>query len=283
MRNVVIGGAQFSHEYGVLVNNAFPGKENRIETLEACLDSGFKIIDLSLNYKGAIENLSESGLSQKFSYNTKFNYKGVNLQEILEQLKKSLQTLGVANYESILIHDWHVLTSSERKQSVNFLNHLEKLGLTESIGISVYDEKELSPSLANLDIIQAPLNFFNITFLDSKIVSELVSAGVKMQARSIFLQGLLLDNHEIIENPFFKELEAFNEYVKGKSTTHFEAAIGVYDNQNVFTSLVVGFLSSRHVKQLYDLESRKSDVLDFLTLKGIKPGFADPRKWSKAN
>jgi hypothetical protein len=119
--------------------------------------------------------------------------------------------------------------------------------------------------------------------LDSKIVSELVSAGVKMQARSIFLQGLLLDNHEIIENPFFKELEEFNEYVKGKSTTHFEAAIGVYDNQNVFTSLVVGFLSSRHVKQLYDLESRKSDVLDFLTLKGIKPGFADPRKWSKAN
>jgi aryl-alcohol dehydrogenase-like predicted oxidoreductase len=283
MRNVVIGGAQFGHEYGVLVNNAIPGKGNRIETLEACLDSGFKIIDLSLNYKGAIENLSESGLSQKFSYNTKFNYKGVNLQEILEQLKKSLQTLGVANYESILIHDWHVLTPSERKQSVNFLNQLKKLGLTDSIGISVYDEKELSPSLANLDIIQAPLNFFNITFLDSKIVSKLVSAGVKMQARSIFLQGLLLKNYEIINNPFFKELEEFNDYVKDKSTTHFEAAIEVYDNQEIFTSLVVGFLTSRHVKQLYDLDSKKSDVLDFLKLKGTQPEFADPRKWSKAN
>lgn len=283
MRNVVIGGAQFGHEYGVLVNNAFPGKENRVETLEACLDSGFKIIDLSLNYKGAIENLSETGFSEKFSYNTKLDYKGINLQEILKQLKKSLQTLGVANYQSILIHDWHVLTPSEREQSVNFLNHLKKIGLTESIGISVYDEKELSPNLANLDIIQAPLNFFNIAFLDSKIVSKLVSAGVKMQARSIFLQGLLLDNHEIIKNPFFKELEEFNEYVNDKNTSRFEAAIEVYDNQEIFTSLVVGFLSSRHVKQLYDLDSRKSDVLDFLTLKAIKPEFADPRKWSKAN
>ena len=93
MRNVVIGGAQFGHEYGVLVNNVFPAKENRIETLEACLDSGFKIIDLSLNYKGAIENLSESGLSQKFSYNTKFNYKEIRLQEILEQIKNKKKQL----------------------------------------------------------------------------------------------------------------------------------------------------------------------------------------------
>jgi aryl-alcohol dehydrogenase-like predicted oxidoreductase len=283
MRNVVIGGAQFGHEYGVLVNNAFSGKEYRVETLEACLDSGFKIIDLSLNYKGAVENLSESGLSQKFSYNTKFSYKQINHLEILEQLKKSLQTLGVANYQSILLHDWYALTPSERDQSVNFLSFLEKLGLTESIGISVYDEKELSPSLACLDVIQAPLNFFNITFLDSKIVSDLVLAGVKMQARSIFLQGLLLDNNEIIRNPFFKQLEEFNKYVKHKDTTHFEAALEVYDNQNIFTSLVVGFLRSVHVKQIYDLELRKSDVLDYLKLNGTKPEFADPRKWRKAN
>lgn len=283
MRNVVIGGAQFGHEYGILVNNAIPGKENRIETLEACLDSGFKIIDLSLNYKGAIQNLSESGLSQEFSYNTKFSYKGINPPEILEQLKNSLQTLGVANYQAILIHDWHALTPSERDQSVNFLSHLEKLGLTESIGISVYDEKELSPNLAHLDMIQAPLNFFNITFLNSKMVSDLVSVGVKMQARSIFLQGLLLDNHEITKNPFFQQLDEFNKYVKHRDTTHFEAAIEVYDSQNIFTSLVVGFLSSMHVKQLYDLESRKSDVLDLLQLKGAKPEFADPRKWGNAN
>ncbi len=283
MRNVVIGGAQFGYHYGVLANNAFPEKENRIETLEACLASGFKVIDLSLNYKGAIENLSESGLSWKFSYNTKFNYKDVDLQEILEQLKTSLQILGVAKYKFILVHDWHVLTPSEREQSVNFLGHLENMGLTESIGISVYEENELSPSLAQLDVIQAPLNFFNTTFLDSKTVTDLVSAGVKMQARSIFLQGLLLDNREIIKNPFFRELEVFNKYVKDKDTTHFEAAIEVYDNQNVFTSLVVGFLSSMHVKQLYDLESRKSDVLDFLKLKSTNSEFADPRKWSKAN
>lgn len=281
MRNIVIGGAQFGHKYGTLANNAFPGRENRIETLQACLDCGFQRIDLSLNYKGAVENLGDTGVSQLFTYNTKFNYKNLNPKEILGQLKSSLETLGVTKYQSILVHDWHDLSTLERLEALNFLSALENLGITDSIGISVYEESELSPQLVNLGIIQAPLNFFNLEFLNSNLVSELVSAGVEMQARSIFLQGLLLDNHQIIRDPFFQELGEFTNYVKYRKSTKLEAALEVYDSQRLFTSLVVGFLNATHVKQLFDLEPRDSDILDYLRLKSMNPKFADPRKWGK--
>jgi aryl-alcohol dehydrogenase-like predicted oxidoreductase len=282
MREIIIGGAQFGHEYGTLANIAFPGRENRIETLQACLDCGFKRIDLSLNYKGAIENLGDTGISQLFSYNTKFNYKNLNPREILDQLNNSLEILGVKKYQSILVHDWYELSTLERIEALDFLSALENLGIADSIGISVYEESELSPKLVNLGIIQAPLNFFNLEFLNSTLVSELVSAGVEMQARSIFLQGLLLDSHQVIRNPFFQELEEFANYVKFKKSTELEVALEVYDSQRVFTSLVVGFLNAAHVKQLFDLELRDSDILDYLRLKRLKPEFADPRKWRKS-
>ena len=281
MRKIVIGGAQFGHEYGTLANNAFPDRENRIETLQACLDCGFQSIDLSLNYTGAVENLGDTGVSKLFSYNTKFNYKNLNPKEILGQLKNSLETLGVTKYQSIMVHDWYDLSTLERLEALDFLSDLENLGITNSIGISVYEESELSPQLVSLGIIQAPLNFFNLEFLNSSLVSELVSAGVEMQARSIFLQGLLLGNHQVIRDPFFQELEEFTKYVKYKKSTQLEAALEVYDSQKLFTSLVVGFLNAAHVKQLFNLEIRNSDILDYLILKSMKPEFADPRKWVK--
>ena len=283
MRNIVIGGAQFGHEYGTLTNNAFPDKKNRIETLQACLDCGFQRIDLSLNYKGAVENLRDTGVSKFFSYSTKFNYKNLNPKEILGQLESSLETLGVTKFQSIMVHDWYDLSTLERLEALDFLSALKNLGITDSIGISVYEESELSPQLVNLGIIQAPLNFFNLEFLNSSLVSELVSAGVEMQARSIFLQGLLLNSHQMIQDPFFKGLEEFTNYVKYKKSTHLEVALEVYNCQSLFTSLVVGFLNATHVKQLFDLEPRDSDILDYLRLKSMKPKFADPRKWGKRN
>ena len=168
MRNIVIGGAQVGHEYGTFTNNAFPDKKNRIETLQACLDCGFQRIDLSLNYKGAVENLRDTGVSKFFSYNTKFSYKNLNPKEILGQLESSLETLGVTKFQSIMVHDWYDLSTLERLEALDFLSALENLGITDSIGISVYEESELSPQLVNLGIIQAPLNFFNVEFLNSE-------------------------------------------------------------------------------------------------------------------
>ena len=73
----------------------------------------------------------------------------------------------------MLIHNWHKLNDENRQHAINFLNKLKNDGICLKIGISVYEVNEIESYCKSIDIIQAPLNFFNMSFLLDSLVLEL--------------------------------------------------------------------------------------------------------------
>ena len=279
MRNFVLGGAQLGKGYGFYekVPELSPSRIN--DLLEAAKILGIAEIDLAQNYTGVFEKLAEQPLLQQFELSTKIKYKKGHEEEITEELKSSLKKTSKEMFRNLLIHNWHELEIEDKIGSLNFLKSLKDKGICHKVGLSVYETKELIDGVEETNFIQAPLSFFNRTFLYSQNSLSLQSLGVVFQARSIFHQGTLL-NQESISGTFPDELGLFTEYCLKNSLSYLEGALSVYDDQNLFTSLVVGVASKDQLREI----TQTRVVHGALSVAGQKSDFpiklTDPRLWT---
>ena len=86
-------------------------------------------------------------------------------------------------------------------------------GKIKNIGVSVYHPEELDLILSNfnIDVVQLPVNIFDRRFLADRYLESLKSRNISIYVRSIFLQGLLLNN--IGRSSYFNKWnKLFNEY-----------------------------------------------------------------------
>ena len=104
------------------------------------------------------------------------------------------------------------------------------------------------------------------------------ASGTVFAARSIFHQGLLLNisNKLLISYP---ELSDFQNYCENLQISNIAGGLSIYDNQDLFSNLVVGVANK---SQLIDtcrqeLVELQPENLPFLRDYRIK--FMDPRKW----
>jgi len=277
-RDLILGGAQLGNGYGFFVREDKISKLDLDNLLEASLEVGILSIDIAQNYKGVIENLTDVNLIGQFTISTKIEFDEIVKNEYESSLKLTLSKLNADRFESILIHNWSVLNVPNRKNAIDLLQNLNEIGLTNRIGISVYDLADLEGVSKAVQIIQAPLNFFNTTFLTSVQVKKLKTEGVEFHARSIFHQGTLL-NTSSVDSDFRADIVKFEIFCNTFNLSNMEAALSVYDSQDVFTKLVVGVVSA---KQLLEIVSTKENILDHDLIENqslYSENFADPRKW----
>ena len=279
MRNFVLGGAQLGKGYGFYekVPELSPPQIN--DLLEAAKILGIAEIDLAQNYAGVFEKLAEQPLLPQFALSTKIKFKKGHEADVIEELKSSLKKTSKEKFRNILVHNWHELEIQDKIGSLNFLKSLKDKGICQKIGLSVYETKELIDGVEETDFIQAPLSFFNRTFLYSQNSLALQSLGMVFQARSIFHQGTLL-NQESISGSFPDELAIFTAFCLKNSLSYLEGALSVYDDQNLFTSLVVGVASEDQLREI----TQTRVVHGALSVAGQKSDFpiklTDPRLWS---
>ena len=143
MRSITLGCAQFGKGYGFYINTPEMSSGEIAQILDLAFDKGVETLDLAQGYEGVIKNLSEIGLDNRFKLGTKVKYGNSSAESLSEALASDLKALNAKHFESILIHDWSDLTSSQRDSALSFLAELKKLGVTKSIGISVYEKSEL--------------------------------------------------------------------------------------------------------------------------------------------
>ena len=84
------------------------------------------------------------------------------------------------------------------------MNFLKKKKIIRKIGVSVYNTNELDKILDKykIDMVQLPLNLFNRTFLYKNYLKKLKKKNIEIHLRSIFLQGILLQDYKKIPKYF---------------------------------------------------------------------------------
>lgn len=279
MRNLILGGAQFSRSYGKYFSNNELGKIEIASILQSALNSKIFEIDLALNYDEADKNLSEFSKLSEFNFSTKIQYAKKNREVIINEVANQAKKLTVKQFNTIFIHDWHTLNNASRVQALDFITDLKKNGFCRRIGLSVYDVSEIKLLEKEIDVIQAPLNIFNTKFLSSDESLNLRERGVIFQARSIFHQGIQLNPKKFLVDKY-PDLNFYLEYCKRKSLSYMEASLSVYDNQSLFTELLVGVVNQSQLLEIVTTHLVKSDILEELSRTIFNDNFTDPRKWS---
>jgi len=278
MRPLVLGCAQFGSGYGSYVNTPQMSGEELGEILKFATLNDVKELDLAQNYEGVVNNLSKQNSIGAFRLGTKIRYNHSDESEITNNLLSDLKAFGVSHFESILIHNWAPLNKVEENQALSYLANLRNEGITKSIGISVYETRELLELNVKVDIVQAPLSYFNTEFLHDDRVIHLISEGVIFVARSIFHQGTLL-NLDTLPADFAPFVDEYKDFCARHNFSHLQAALSVYDTQATFSKLVIGVAESYQLEQIVKCEAVYNESLQAEIPLHFPKQLADPRQW----
>lgn len=281
---ISIGTANFANKYGLKNNNGL-----KIEEIEKILELGFKKgirnIDTAQTYGNSESILGKLNLN-KWKISTKINIKKSNAKkndQIFSSVEKSLRRLRINYIENLFIHnDINIFNEKELSEIFYSLNQLKEKKIIKNFGCSIYTIKEFNKliNFSCLKILQAPLNIFNRKFLDQKITKYLLEKNIKLQFRSIFLQGLLLVDYKNIPKKFYDwryDFKRYQIYLEKVKITKIMAALSIL-NEVKYSSVVIGFDSEKQLEEvLKNLPNKKINIPKF-NIKNAK-FIADPRKW----
>lgn len=204
---LMLGTVQFGLNYGINNRLGKPALADSLRMLEFAWERGIRDFDTARAYGDAEEILGEfvraNGVSREIRIVTKLT---PNLLEtgggdpasvIPAEAEISLERMGISRLDGFLLH-----TPSDfyRGGVPAALQHCINQGLTRSVGVSVYETddalKVAESGMATY--IQLPFSVFDRRAIECSLFETAAARGVKVVARSAFLQGLIMmEPHEV--------------------------------------------------------------------------------------
>lgn len=193
---LVLGTAQFGLPYGITrETEEVPDAElQKLLTTAAAL--GVAMVDTSPAYGIAEERLGQLFSARTYQVQTKTRGGLSELPASMAQqdFESSLLRLKRSSVDSFLIHSVDQLFSTYGVEIFEFLQALRFDGHVNRIGVSVYDVEQINRvlELFTPDVVQVPVSVADQRLVENGGLARLKDAGVCIQARSVFLQGVLL-------------------------------------------------------------------------------------------
>ena len=194
MNKLVLGTVQFGLNYGV-TNQYGQVKTDEIrKILGIAKEKGIDTLDTAASYGNCEQVLGKIGIND-FNVITKTVMLKDNLNHVIDSFQKSLDSLGKDHIKGLLVHNINDIRDNQFDALFERLNSLKKEGVVEKIGFSSYTPDEVDFLLGNFDfdLIQLPFNVFDTRLIDGGQLKSLKKRRIEVHARSIFLQGILLD------------------------------------------------------------------------------------------
>ena len=282
---LVIGSAQLGMNYGLFNNKKINRKEfKKIENL--VLRSNINFIDTATGY-GNSENIIGNSRLKKLHIITKIKLpikKNIHIRNwVSKEISRSLIKLKINKIYGVLIHNYKDLLGKNGKNYLLSLQELKRKKIIKNIGISVYSPQEIKKiwKFWKPDLIQAPFNPLDNRMLDSGWINILKKFKVKIFVRSIFLQGLLInENSSFIINKNSKILlNKFKNWCYKNNVPLVQACLHFIKQFKKIDYLVVGFNDYNQLKEIIDVFKKKLIIIPkkFST---NKINLIDPRKWN---
>jgi len=210
-----LGTAQFGLDYGITNRTGRVARDDAAAILALAERSGIDTIDTAPLYGDSEAALGAAGTAA-FRIVTKTPKFGAasSPEQAAEQLRESfdhsLAKLCRPRVHALLIHDPDDLTGPFGDRLWKAMEALKTSGLVSEIGLSVYEGAEIDAVLERypVDIVQLPWNPLDQRLEAGSQLARLAEAGVEVHARSLFLQGLLLEEPSRIPAKFAPIAEA---------------------------------------------------------------------------
>lgn len=278
MHRLAIGTAQWGLDYGATNPDGRVSDSTLRDLIQTLSAAGIHELDTAPGYGDSEQRIGTLQIAQ-FEVQTKVTGKGKTAEEVMDSINQSVSRLNRTHLDSVLVHDWFELSDHERRQVSNSLTLAVDSGLARKVGISAYtleDIKSAQLIIPNLKRAQIPLNILDQRFIHSGENFP----DIEFQARSIFLQGLLVSHDHINQHP---DLKAVASRASDLEIPLLELAMLFIHQLNWLDSILVAPTSSQELHQILDALNRVESMpeINFEALASEDMSLIDPRTWNQ--
>ena len=154
-----------------------------------------------------------------------------------------------------MLHDCRNLSVSDINKIQNLFKITKKKKISNLFGVSIYSQNEFFKinRYIKISIVQGPINFFDRTLLKNGFLKLLKKKNIKFFARSIFLQGVLLQKTKNLNSFFYKwnkQFKDFESFCAQNKLTKIEACLSYIKQIKYIDYIVIGVLSSNEIKNI---------------------------------
>ena len=240
--------------------------------------------DTSDNYEKdffyVIKNYKKCRLIIKLS--SKKNNQPTSFKVFKNQIAKIKKKINIKSIYAILIHNFDL--KFEKKYRLHY-QYLMNFCLQNKLnfGFSIYNLKEFNviKKLYKFNVLQIPVSIFNQEFIDPFFIKYVKKNKIEVHARSIFLQGLLVNDLEDIPNKFVKFKKLFiswNHFCETQHITKVQACLNFVDNISFVNKIIIGFKNVNELREIINYSKIK--ILKKFIVKKISKKLINPNKWS---
>ena len=145
----------------------------------------------------------------------------------------------------------------------------------------IYNFKKLKKTVKDFcpDIIQCSYNIFDTRLYEKNLIKIIKRKKIKVHARSIFLQGLLLCDYDTIPSKFSKWRNMFDrweEWIKLNKVSKLEACINFVINDRNIDKIIIGV---KDIKELKDILKTRKNKKEYPSFFFKNDNLINPSKW----
>ena len=206
---------------------------------------------------------------------------------IEDEARASLKRLGLQRADAIVVQVAGDLFSPLGGEAWTRLLKLRDEGLFQRVGISVYasDDPLGVARRFKPDIIQAPASLLDQRLLADGTMARLAEAGIEVQMRSIFLQGLLFLPPDRVPGALkgaATGLSRVRRMIAEGRSDPLQAALGFALSRQEASSVIVGVASAPELQAVVAAAMSPPPELDWNEMALEDPTVLDPRRWAAA-
>jgi aryl-alcohol dehydrogenase-like predicted oxidoreductase len=278
MQTVLLGTAQWGLDYGVTNSLGRLPDDALGELVLAASARGFTCLDTAPAYGDAESRIA--AFAPGFEVQTKVTASGLDSDAVIASLRESLHRLRMSSVGACLVHDWPVLDPDERGIAVTALHRAKRDGLVEVIGVSGYDEHDIVTAVDDfpgVDIVQVPVSVLDQRLDGSAAIAKLRARGARIQARSVFLQGVAVAaDGRFGSHPDVVRLREVAAQVGVEAQ---RLALDYVSSRSWVDELIVAPTSVTELEQIHTALVGPGTAIDWATLASTDEDLLDPRRW----
>ena len=280
MQTLLLGTAQWGSDYGVTNEAGRLTDSALVELLNAARSLDVTLVDTAPAYGDAEARIGRTAPDLRIQ--TKVNLVEP-AQPVADQVIGSSELTRQAVLWGVLAHDWPAANPSSRAAGADELGRLLREGLVERVGVSAYEEADLTDLLTvfpSAGVVQVPVSLLDQRLSGRELIGELRAAGVRIQARSIFLQGLLLAAAPHGAFASHPDLQRAQQAAKSLGLSPLALALGFIRTQEWIDEVVVAPTSAEEMLAIHAAWVETPLDLDWANFASADLDLLDPRRWA---
>lgn len=300
--SLALGTAQLGMDYGVANRHGRPSDADARDIIETARAAGVAYFDTAREYGDAERRLG-SLLSNHASDRPRIFSKVRPLVDLPDDastsevdravdasVHDSCLNLRVSRIDVVMLHRYEDLCRWQGA-AVSRLVHLAHSGLIGEVGVSVYTPEQALCALGDPRVrhVQIPFNILDQRWLSPEFQEALaVRPDVHVHARSIFLQGLLINDAQIWPE-WAEEAEQYAEKLsifasRFSRQNKADLCLAYVRAFSWLDSVVLGVDSAEHVRELIALFKKPPLSVDEVSIvraefKNVRERLLNPALW----